>query len=248
VSKGVSVMAVTNPYQMIKDLNKMPTVLQQELIGDNENTSLEKVQPYDNRDPLMDAYIDNRLRSDKPITFLGFIDDLRKLWTAAGHKAPIIRQHPSDQDAKFPSITYRMVRRVVNGEFKDLKPRHRSTIKHPYIDGEYVELYGQIFDVWVEFCIFSLSAEEADELVIEFEEFLQTYAGYFKRNGVQEIAFHSQGEDEVTKEARVDASKRKLNYTMRFEKIIVRFLNEIQQIAVQANLHHEGEKQSREDS
>lgn len=218
----------------------VPTSLKKEMDDDN-NSSLERGQAKENRAPLLDAYIDNRLRSNKPITFLGFIDDLRQLWESAGKTGNIIRKQPMKEKAQYPAITYRIKRRVLNGEFKDLKPRHRSTIKHPYMDGEYVELYGQNFDLTVEFEIYSLSAEEADEMVMELEEFLQTYAGFFKRKGVQEILFESQGEDEVIEEQRINVAKRQLNYTIRFEKIIVRFLNEIQQIAVQANLQHEGE-------
>lgn len=205
------------------------------------NTSLDKREPKDRRGPLTDAYIDNRLRSNKPITFLGFIDDLRKLWEAAGKPGKIIRHSPLKEKAEFPVITYRVTRRLLNQDFKDLKPRYRTTIRHPHIQDEYVELYGQIFDVWVEFCIYSKSAEEADELVIELEDFLQTYAGFFKKNGVQEILFYAQGEDEVVNKGRVDVAKRTLQYTFRFEKIITRFLNEIEQIAVQAKLLHSNE-------
>lgn len=232
-------MSMVNPYEVMKKAQVMPASLQEEMNAD-PNTSLDRSQANDNRAPLLDAYIDNRLRSDKPITFLGFVDDLRRLWEAADKPGKIIRNTPLKEDAEFPTITYRIIRRVVNEGFKDLKPRYRGTIRHPYMDGEYVELYGQIFDVWVEFCVYSPSAEEADEMVIELEEFLQTYAGFFKQKGIQEILFHAQGEDEVTEEGRVGLAKRKLLYTMRFEKIIVRFLNEIQQIAVQANvLKHE---------
>lgn len=234
-------MSMVNPYDVIMKSQSMPQSLQEEIAVQDNNTSLDQSQAKDGRAPLIDAYIDNRLRSDKPITFLGFIDDLRKLWEAAGKSAKIVRNSPLKEAAEFPTITYRVVRRELNNQFKDLKPRLRGTIKHPYMGGEYIELYGQIFDVWVEFCVYSLSAEEADEIVIELEEFLQTYAGFFKRNGVQEILFSSQGEDEVLQEGRVGAAKRTLLYTMRFEKLIVRFLNEIQQIAIQASLHHEGE-------
>jgi hypothetical protein len=230
-----------NPYDFIKKSQEMPISLQQEMAEKDENESLDTGQAQDDRAPLLDAYIDNRLRSDKPITFLSFIDDLRRLWEAAGKDGHFVRQSPSKKEADFPVITYRVVKRVVNKDFKDFKPRYRSTISHPDIKDEFIELYGQIFDVDVEFCLYTPSAEVADELTVELEEFLQTYAGYFKRNGVQEVMFHSQGEDEVLTEIRVPVSKRKLLYTMRFEKIIVRFLNEIQQIAVQANLRNEGE-------
>lgn len=230
-----------NPYVLIKQSQEMPFTLKQEMIEQNQLNSSIEGKANDGRAPLVDAYIDNRLRSDKPITFLSFIDDLRRLWESAGKPGKIIRQTPLKEEAEFPTITFRTVRRIINEHFKDLKPRYRATIRNPYMSGEYVELYGQIFDVWVEFCIYSRSAEEADELVIELEEFLQTYAGFFKQNGVQEITFHSQGEDEVLEESRVDVVKRKILYTVRFEKIIVRFQNEIQQIALQANILHDEE-------
>lgn len=232
-------MSMVNPYEVFKKAHSMPTSLQEEMQED-ANESLDRSQANDGRAPLMDAYIDNRLRSDKPITFLSFIDDLRRLWEAAGKQGRFVRQQPAKEEAVYPTITYRTIRREINSSFKDLKPRYRGVIQHPHIEGEYIELYGQIFDVWVEFCVYSQGAEEADELAMELEEFLQTYAGFFKANGVQEILFHAQGEDEVLTEGRVVVAKRKLLYTMRFEKIIVRFLNEIQQIAVQANIHHQG--------
>jgi|GEM_PF-2841216 len=240
VHRGFNHTMNPNPYFYIKHSQEMPSELKQELEG-TVHPSLDARPIRDNRAPLLDAYIDNRLRSDKPITFLDFIDDLRRLWEAAGKAGKFVRQSPLKEDAEFPTITYRILRREINKEFKDIKPRYRTTIRHPYLEEEYIELYGQIFDVWVEFCIYTLSAEEADELVMELEEFLQTYAGFFKQKGVQEILFHAQGEDEVLEEQRIHISKRKLLYTMRFEKIIVRFLNEIEQIAVQANLRHEGE-------
>lgn len=232
-------MSRLNPYMAIKKANSMPQSLQKEYDSANNNTSLEDNKIIDGRGPLLDAYLDNRLRSNKPITFLSFIDDLRKLWEEAGKTGKIIRKNPNKENAEFPIITYRLVRRIVNTSFKDKKPRYRTTIKHPYMDNEYIDIFGQIFDVWVEFSVYSTSAEEADEMVLEFEEFLQTYAGFFKQKGVQEILFHSQGEDQVITSGRVPVSKRKLSYTMRFEKIIVRFLNEIEQIAIQAKLLNE---------
>lgn len=238
-------MSMVNPYEAIRKAQSMSQTLQEEI---EVNTSLDQRQAKDGRAPLVDAYIDNRLRSDKPITFLSFIDDLRRLWEAAGKQGKFVRQSPLKDEVEFPTITYRIIRRVVNSSFKDLKPRYRGTIRHPQVEGEYIELYGQIFDVWVEFCVYAKGAEEADELAIELEEFLQTYAGFFKYNGVQEILFYAQGEDEVLEEGRISIAKRKLQYTVRFEKIIVRFLNEIQQIAVQANLHQEGEIKLGEDS
>ncbi|MCY9186589.1 hypothetical protein [Bacillus halotolerans] len=234
-------MSNINPYGLLKKSQEMPESLKLELKEDDQNTSIEKKEIEDGRAPLLDDYIDSRLRADKPITFLGFIDDLRHLWEAAGKRGEIIRHNPLKKDSNMPAITYKLKKRTLNEQFKDIKPRYRGTIRNPYINGEFVQMYGQIFDLLIEFSIFSSSAEEADELVIEFEEFLQLYAGYFKKNGVQEILFCEQGEDNVVEEQRVDTPTRSLLYVMRFEKLIVRLLNDIQQVSVQANIHSDGQ-------
>jgi hypothetical protein len=193
---------------------------------------------YDER--VMDTsnpYYDRRLRSDKPITFLGFIDDLIRLWEAAGKPARIIRSQPIGEEAEYPLITYRTLHREVNKQFKDHKPRYRDTLMHPDIQDEFVELRGQIFDVQVAFDIHALGAEDADDLVEQFDDFIQMYKGFFKLNGVQEIMFHSQGEDQVLTDSRYPIAKRPLQYTIRFEKVTPIFLNQIEQIAVRAHIY-----------
>lgn len=229
-------MYSVNPLSMIQRANQIPEVLKKEMDEALFSTSLDNQVPNDQREPVLDGYIDNRLRSEKPITYLSFIDEFRRLWEAAGKKGKIVRQEPLGEEATYPTITFRVIRRVINPHFKDLKPRFRSVVEHPLMEHEYVEIYGQIFDVWLELCVYSPSAEEADELVLEVEDFLQTYAGFFKASGVQELQFFAQGEDEVLTQGRLSIAKRKLQYTIRFEKIIVRFLNEIQNIALQASL------------
>jgi hypothetical protein len=187
-------------------------------------------------DPNADPYLDNRLRSDKPITFLGFIDDLSRLWKMAGKRGRIVREAPFHDDAEFPVITFHTIRRLINPQFKDIKPRYRTTIRHPYIPGEYVELRGQIFDVWVQFNVYSASAEEADELVEELDDFIQMYKGFFKKNGVQEITFFAQETDQVITDYRFPIAVRPIQYTLRFEKITPVFLNQIDQIITQATI------------
>lgn len=190
----------------------------------------------DTYDPNADPYLDNRLRSDKPISFLGFVDELRKLWKEAGRGADIVRYMTFDNEAVYPVITYRTLRRLVNQAFKDHKPRYRTTIRHPYIPDTYVELRGQIFDVYVEFNVYSLSQEEADEIAEDLDDFIQTYKGFFKKNGVQEITFFAQDEDKVITDYRFPIACRTIQYTMRFEKVTPIFLDQIDQIAIQAKV------------
>ncbi|WP_067924185.1 hypothetical protein [Alicyclobacillus shizuokensis] len=187
---------------------------------------------------VTNEYLDTRLRSDKPITVLGFIDELKRMWEAAGKKGKIVRKTPFSDDAEFPVITFHMLRRLISQQYKDVKPRYRDTIEHPYIPGELIELRGQMFEVWLQFTVYSQSQEEADELVEELDDFLNTYAGYFKRMGVHEIRFFAQETDDVDTSYRFPLAVRPVQYTFYFEKITPVFLNRIAQIAVQAKVHH----------
>jgi hypothetical protein len=188
----------------------------------------------DGYDPEQDPYLDARLRSEKAATFLSFIDDLNRLWKLAGKPGIIKRDTPLDDEAEFPLITFKILRRLVNQDFKDIKPRIRTTIRHPYVPDQYVQLYGQIFDVWVEFTVYSTSAEDADYIVDELDDFIQMYKGYFKRNGVQEMLFYAQESDKVITDYRFPIAVRPIQYTMRFEKVTPVFLNQIEQILAQA--------------
>jgi hypothetical protein len=187
---------------------------------------------------VTDPYLDDRLRAERSSTFLQFIDELRRLWKEAGKTGDIIRQFPFQEEAQYPVITYRLLRRQISPHFKEYKPRFRDVFPHPYLPDQFVELYGQIFDVLVEFQIFSLSQEEADELVVEFEDFLYLYAGFFKKEGVQDIQFYSQEEDQLIYKERYAIAVRTLQYNFRFEKLTPRFLNQIHDLAVQANVRH----------
>ena len=176
-----------------------------------------------------------RMRHSKNNTLLGFVDDLRELWSKAGMPGNIVRNYPFDENAELPLITYRTIRRLRNEHFKDIKPRYRTTIEHPHEPGNFIEIYGQIFDVYVEFQIFSTSQEEADELMAEFEEFLEMYKGHFKDRGVQEILFYAQDEDESIPLGRMQMAVRKLQYTVRLERLTPKVSNEIQHIEMKVS-------------
>ncbi|WDI05128.1 hypothetical protein PUW25_25305 (plasmid) [Paenibacillus urinalis] len=186
-------------------------------------------------DPTKDPYLDNRLRADKPITFLGFIDEMNKLWKRAEKKGSIKRHFPVKDEAEVPLITFRLIGRVIDPDYKDRKPRLRAQIHHPYVPGEIVELWGQMFLFTIQFDVHALTAEEADELAGELEDFIFMYKGYFKQNGVHELTFLQQLEDQVSSDTRVNVPIRPIQYIMRFEKITPKFLNRIEQIAVRTN-------------
>ena len=196
---------------------------------------------------MQEAYQDDRYRSNKPSTFLGFVDTLRELWKKAGMPGDIIRKDPFDDNAEYPLITYRTIRKQVSKDFGDYKPRHRSTIEHPHMKNEWIELWGQIFDLYVEFSIHSKSQEEADEMVVEFEEFIELYKGYFKLNGVQDIRFYAQLEDKILDHSGTTVAQRTLQYTVRIERVIPKFLNQINDLAINASILHNNQNEMKEE-
>ncbi len=187
-------------------------------------------------DPLKDPYLDDRLRSEKSTNYLGFIDELRKLWKLSGNTSKIVRNQPIGDDAEFPSITFTMVHRKVSEAHKDLKRRLRGTVRHPYHKEEFVEIYGQVFELKVQFTIYALSAEEADDIASEFEDFIENYKGHFMKNGVAGIRFAEQLTDTITNPNRVAIVTRPLLYTMYFEKITPVMLDRINQVLAKAEI------------
>lgn len=181
----------------------------------------------------------DRVLAEKSTNFIGFIDDLRKLWDAAGKPGDIKRKAPKSDEEKFPIITYRVLKRIPHPSFKEIMPRYRDMANHLERNGEYVEVYGQVQQAFVEFKIYSQSDEEADELMSDLEEFLYFYRGYFKRRGVKDILFSSQESDETDTKFHVPIATRTLIYDIHFEKVVPRYINQIRQVAVQANIHEE---------
>jgi hypothetical protein len=187
----------------------------------------------------INPYYQDRLRADEAITFLGFIDILREKWEKAGKKGKIIRHARFTDEIDFPIITFRLINKEISSDYKEIKPRYRTTIMHPDIEGEFIELRGQIFECLIEFDVFSQTAEEADVLVEELDDFILTYKGFFKRKGVHEILFHCQHEDQAISDFKFPIAFRPIQYIMWFEKITPIFLNQIQEMAVEGSLSPE---------
>lgn len=168
----------------------------------------------------------------------GFIDDLSELWAKAGHESRITRNAPLGEDLELPSITFRVTGREIDKSFLDVKPRHRDTVEHPYEPGHYVELYGQMFSVYVDFDFFAGSNTEADELMDTFEEFVQMYKGTLLSRGVQDFRFISQEEDSLLNERRMQIAMRRLSYVVRLEVLTPKVLNDIQQVGISTSVRN----------
>lgn len=201
----------------------------------NERNDFDKkIVEYSNEDIEV-----GRLTSDKKTTFLDFIDDMRGLWVKQGEDlCNIVRAFPNDKEAELDIITFRLINRKINQEFKDYKPRLRTTLPHPHREKETIQVYAQVFDLLVEFKVLTSTAEKADMLVTEFDDFIQRYTGHFKQAGVQEILFVQQLEDQVNTFNRIEKHMRPLQYNIRLERLTVKYENELEHISLQAKIYN----------
>lgn len=189
--------------------------------------------------------IERRLQADGTSNFRQFIDNLIKLWNLASSEnevSPIFREKPNNREIDTSSaITYKLLSRQHTPDTYEIKPKFRTKVKHPHRQGEYVDVLGQLFDLRVVFTINATTAEKADDLVDEFENFMIRYAGFFKLQGVSEIIFLEQLEDEVIANEKLQIHMRPLIFRIRLERLTIRFQNEMEQIELQAQIYNKSE-------
>jgi hypothetical protein len=119
-----------------------------------------------------------------------------------------------------PLIYYKVVSRVPRD--KNYKPRFREDIYDRNPDGSEVRqgaIYGQFFDCEIQFDIIASDYSTADRVMNAFEDAMQKYAGFFKRNGVSEVLFAKQFTDENLDIYRQKMSVRSLVYDVAIERI-----------------------------
>lgn len=184
-----------------------------------------------------------RLRADKGANLLDFIDDMRELWRKRFGKNPknlvdIVRKSATRvEDQKDTTITFKVIDRVVSDDFKDVKPKYRMEMAHPLRPDQHVQIFGQMFDITMEFGIHSRTHEDGDKIMEEFEDFLEDYTQYFTRSGIQDIRFIRQLEDNSSRNGDGEIHSRTLLYLIRVERIKFKYLNEINHIELQAKLY-----------
>ena len=119
-----------------------------------------------------------------------------------------------------PIIFYKVVSRVPRE--KNYKPRFREDIYDRNPDGSELRqgaIYGQFFDCEIQFDIVASDYSAADRVMNAFEDAMQKYAGFFKRNGVSEVLFAKQFTDENLDIYRQKMSVRSLIYDVTIERI-----------------------------
>lgn len=141
-----------------------------------------------------------------------------------------------------PIITYKYSK--VPGRLKnatEIKPRLREAIKiedtNLPINGEVLEIWGQIFDYTVEFEIWGQSGKEVEEITDKFQKFIFKYTGYLKKIGVNEIIFEKLTPSEIAKNWRTDLITRKIVYFIRIDEVTGAKVPTLENIVIEKYLH-----------
>jgi hypothetical protein len=126
-----------------------------------------------------------------------------------------------------PIITYSLItkRPAEFNKTTEIKPRIRETIKSKNLvdndaDLKAIDVYGQMFDYYIEFQVWAETGEEADITMENFQEFMFKYTGYFKKLGVNEILFEEANANQDTAKWRSELINRNLIYRIRIDEIV----------------------------
>lgn len=129
-------------------------------------------------------------------------------------------------------ITYLVKSRTPKGE---LKPRIREEISESTprdSEGRLGEVYGQKFATVIQFNCMASDSMKAEEIMERFEQMIQTYTGYIKKNGIAEILFKEQITDENYSILRQNLSVRNIRYYVETERLTVIFKEKIKEVEV----------------
>lgn len=138
------------------------------------------------------------------------------------------------EETPLPHITYNLISRR-STEKRGLKGQTFAPIPDPEHEGETITPVRQWFDCIVEFCIYARTNAEATRLAQRFEEFMYTYRGFFKDEGITEIIFEEERAPEVNSLYRQDIPHRTIRYLVRIERIIEIRSYELRQVGLSLN-------------
>ena len=167
-------------------------------------------------------------RAEKGASMADFFELVKKM-VIKGLKKERVEIIPNDgprrvldpaEKIDHPIIFYKVVSRVPRE--KNYKPRFREDIYDRNPDGSELRqgaIYGQFFDCEIQFDIVASDYSAADRVMNAFEDAMQKYAGFFKRNGVSEVLFAKQFTDENLDINQKKMSVRSLIYDVTIERI-----------------------------
>lgn len=180
-----------------------------------------------------------RLKAEGNLSYLGFIEIVKKLWENSYPDIPIVATFGGNF-AHYPCIAYGLeLKRAHNQE-----PKMRYRDKALGDDGKYYIIEAQRFQNVVSFTTIVeadagkldgseqryAGAEVADRIIDIFEDFMLEYTPVFKKLGASEFVYARRISDTEINMDQTDVVKRAVTYLLTTEKISVTAVDKIESI------------------
>ena len=157
-----------------------------------------------------------------------FAEILKRLCNAAwgngwGELSPDLKKGENSSEIIVPQIVLDINTRDIAEGIGGLKPTLVDIIKETDENGQETGdaflIYRQWFDTNVEFNIYGRTNQEARQLQKKFENLLNVYTGYLKRNGISEMFFEREVSPKNSLNYNESTPMRCIYYYIRFESI-----------------------------
>lgn len=132
-------------------------------------------------------------------------------------------EKPTDNDPdtqKLPHITYSLAHRQHMAN-RTVKRTQFASEPDPEHEGHNITYHKNWFTCELHFTIYHDTNKGARQIAERFEEFMDTYVGYFKQEGVSEIIFKEELAPNVNSDYRQDLPYRTLIYEANIERTLV---------------------------
>lgn len=100
-----------------------------------------------------------------------------------------------------------------------------------------IEVWGQMFDYYIDFDVWASNGIQADNLAEKFQSFMFTFTGYLKRLGVSDIFFEEMTSDENSSNLMLNLVNRTITYRIRIDTVVGTRVPLIEDIDIDAFLH-----------
>lgn len=150
------------------------------------------------------------------------MDLIHSIWTKVHPECVFSEEEPNGntpETVALPHISYEVLHRKHSEHFSDgKKPRQLRVYPDPDQPGQNITEASEWFDCISEFLIYGNNKREAKKWMKLFEEFILTYTGYFKEQGIAEILFLEEQSPVVSSEYRQDLPHRRLRYLVKIQR------------------------------
>ena len=140
------------------------------------------------------------------------------------------------------TITYKVTRlepgavggnkQPFDGETRETRPKYRQSVP---IEGtnDAVQIYGQLYDTFVQFDIWTQTNTEAEELAVWFQDYMKDRRDLWKHLGLRDCLFWWRGMDDSLMSINKKLQTRSLTFWIAYEELEFKEAKKLQELEVQ---------------